>query len=109
MMEINRKKEHQKNEKLEDLLILLNDVLWIAEEKAISKFEQPQFPVLLVVGCPRSGSTLITQWLSNLGVFSYPSNLLSRFFKAPYIGALIQKMLTDPDYAFQDELIDFEA
>ena len=38
--------------------------------------------VVLVVGGPRSGSTVMMQWLASSGVFAYPSNLLSRFYRA---------------------------
>ena len=107
-MQITREKEHRRNYKLETLLRELNDTLWISEKTAISEYGEPQFPILLVVGCARSGSTLLMQWLSDLGIFCYPSNLISRFYKAPYIGALIQKMLTDPKFAFADELKEFK-
>lgn len=107
-MEPQREREHRRNLRLEQLLSQLNEALEIGEAQAIQKFTRPQHPVLLVVGCARSGSTLFSQWLANLGIFAVPSNLLSRFYGAPYIGAMIQKMLTDPDYAFQDELVEFQ-
>ena len=53
-----------------------------------------------------SGSTILLQWLANTGYFAYPTNLLSRFYAAPYIGARIQQLLTDPRYNFKDELAD---
>jgi hypothetical protein len=40
---------------------------------------------------------------------AYPTNLLSRFFAAPWIGARIQQLLTDPAYNFRDEILDFAA
>jgi hypothetical protein len=54
----------------------------------------------------RSGTTLFMQWLADTGIAAYPSNLLSRFYNAPVIGAKIQLMLTDPNYNFRDELGD---
>ena len=104
-----RRNIHRRNPKLEILLKQLNDLLAISEEQEISQFISPQYPVLLIVGCPRSGSTLIHQWLANSDLFAYPTNLLSRFYKAPYIGALIQIMITDPEYAFNEELFEFQT
>lgn len=59
------------------------------------------------MGPLRSGTTLFTQWLANTGLVSYPTNLLSRFYQAPVIGAKIQLLLTDPRYNFRDELGEF--
>jgi len=71
------------------------------------KFKAPRHPVILLVGCARSGTTLLMQWLASIGKFAYPTNFLSRFYAAPYIGAKIQQMLSDPQYNFRDELSDF--
>lgn len=46
------------------------------------------------------------QWLSNTKLVSYPTNLLSRFYASPYIGARIQQLLTDPVYDYRNELGD---
>lgn len=59
------------------------------------------------MGPLRSGTTLFTQWLANTGLVAYPSNLLSRFYQAPIIGAKIQLLLTDQRYNFRDELGEF--
>ena len=64
-------------------------------------------PLILVMGPLRSGTTLFTQWLANTGLVSYPTNLLSRFYQAPIIGAKIQLLLTDPRFNFRDELGEF--
>jgi hypothetical protein len=47
------------------------------------------------------------QWLANTGLVAYPTNLLSRFYQAPIIGAKIQLLLTDPRFNFRDELGEF--
>jgi hypothetical protein len=49
------------------------------------------------------------QWLADIGVVAYPSNLLSRFYGAPAIGAQIQLLLTDPRYDFRNEIPDFNT
>jgi hypothetical protein len=66
-----------------------------------------RYPLILVMGPLRSGTTLFTQWLANTGLFAYPTNLLSRFYQAPIIGAKIQLLLTDPRYNFRNELGEF--
>lgn len=65
------------------------------------------FPLILVMGPLRSGTTLFTQWLANTGLVAYPTNLLSRFYQAPILGSKIQLLLTDPRYNFRDELGEF--
>lgn len=104
-----RKPEFQRNANLEGLLAEINSLLKGAEEKAVKNFSEPKFPVLLVIGGPRTGSTLMMQWIASLGTFSYPTNLLSRFYEAPYIGSKIQLLLTHPDYNFKNEILDFKS
>ncbi len=66
----------------------------------------PRHPVVLLVGCPRSGTTLFTQWLARSGRFAYPTNLMARFYEAPAVGAWVQRILTDPALRFRDEFDD---
>jgi len=99
-----RSKEHQRNQGLEALLAELNTTLGQAEEGMEALPAELEHPVVLVVGAPRSGTTLLMQWLAATGDFAYPSNLLSRFYAAPYLGARIQQLLTDPRFDFKDEL-----
>lgn len=54
--------------------------------------------MVFIVGCARSGSTLLLQWLAASGVFCYPSNIISRFPADPYTGALVQRVLHDFDH-----------
>ena len=102
-----RQKQFQRNEKLEELLLELNGMLAPAEIEVAKKFKAPRYPVILLVGCARSGTTLLMQWLASIGEFAYPTNFLSRFYAAPYIGARIQQMLSAPQYYFRDEMSDF--
>lgn len=59
--------------------------------------EAPQLPLLLIFGCPRSGTTLLMQWLASLGCLGYPSNLVARFFGNPAFGFDVQKALVEFD------------
>lgn len=100
---IERSREFARNGDLESLISELNDLLAPAEGSVAARFSAPAYPVILIVGSPRSGTTLLLQWLASLGEFSYPSNLMSRFYAAPYVGARIQQLLTDERYRFRDE------
>ena len=90
--------EFRRNQKLEQLLGELNRLLSACQELVNQKYEILRFPILLVMGAPRSGTTLMTQWLAESHCWGYPSNLISRFFGAPYLGARIQQVLVDYDY-----------
>lgn len=89
----------------EQLLHDINQRLGAAEETLIPDLpDSPRFPMVFVVGPPRSGTTVTMQWLAHSGQFGYPTNLLSRFFAAPYTGAQIQMLMHDPAYDFHGEL-----
>lgn len=96
-----------RNMGLEALLKDINSSLWASEKKTLEGYQVAQYPLILVMGPHRSGTTLFMQWLANTGLVAYPTNLLSRFYQAPIIGAKIQLMLTDPRYNFRDELGEF--
>lgn len=104
-----RAEEFRRNELLEKLLFGLNVDLQPSEIDLLSQYTDRQMeqPLILVMGPLRSGTTLFTQWLANTGLVSYPTNLLSRFYQAPIIGAKIQQLLTDPRFNFRDELGEF--
>lgn len=100
----------RRNELLEKLLAELNADLQFSEQAMIQSCQNVQsmpYPLILVMGPLRSGTTLFMQWLANTGLVAYPTNLLSRFYQAPIIGAKIQLLLTDPRFNFRDELGEF--
>lgn len=96
----------EKNDNLEEILAKVNGLLAPLEKQQMEKVGEPEYPNLLLIGCPRCGSTMFTQWAASLDAFSYPSNFLSRFFRAPYIGALIYNIVTKPEYQYRDEFVD---
>ena len=108
-MQFGRARPYQRNQALEGLLEELNAALEPAERSLLQPGADPRLPLVLVIGPPRSGTTLALQWLAASGCFACPSNLLARFWAAPAIGARIQMLLTDPRYAFRDELFDLAA
>jgi hypothetical protein len=103
-----RTKEFDRNPELEARLKELSGILEIANQSIPQNCTDPQKPVLLVVGAPRSGTTLSLQVLAASGGFSYPTNLLARFYASPYIGALTQEILTNPKLDFRGELLNRE-
>jgi hypothetical protein len=99
-----RQKGHQRNTRLDELLKELAQLLEPVEREVMKSFTFTQHPVLFLAGCPRSGSTVFTQFLQSTGQFAIPTNIMSRFYYAPFIGAKIQQLLFNPDYDFRGEL-----
>lgn len=114
-MNTERTAAFQRNGQLENLLTSLNDDLWEAEQKLLRVSRPLSKPIIFIVGPQRSGTTLFLQWLVSLKSIAYPTNLLSRFYKAPILGSRIQQLLTDDRYNYRDELssfckdVDFES
>ncbi|MFC4700671.1 sulfotransferase [Glaciecola siphonariae] len=52
-------------------------------------------PNLYIIGCPRSGTTVLLQYLARTQIWDVPSNLMARFTSSPYIGLLVQQLLLD--------------
>ncbi len=103
-----RTEAFQRNQELERLLQTLNNSLQQTEQALLNGFTEPRYPLLLVMGGPRSGTTLMMQWLAASGHFGYPSNLLARFYQAPRIGAMIQEMLLNPRYRYREDFADLQ-
>ena len=89
-MDEGRSEQFARNDKLMGVLTELNAMLATMERPIADEL---QYPVVFIVGCPRSGTTLMMQWLSTLGVLAYPSNLIARFYANPYVGVRIQQAL----------------
>lgn len=87
-------KTFRKDTNLEKVLEELNNEF---KDSFSNELKCTNRPIILIMGCPRSGSTLLLQYLSQLGVFSYPTNLIARFYKNPYVGIKIQQALYDFD------------
>lgn len=92
-----RIKTYKKNAALEVIFPEMQAMLGPVESGLLEKYEKPTKPILFIVGCARSGTTLLYQYLANSGLFGYPSNFISRFFYAPYVGIRLQQMLIDAD------------
>ncbi|MBK8443064.1 MAG: sulfotransferase [Sphingobacteriales bacterium] len=102
---------HQKNQEVEDTLAYLAKYII---DPSISETYSSNFPKIFIMGCARSGTTLLAQFLAQYTKFCYPSNLISRFYYAPKIGALLQKLFFDLDIRKEllgdyDRLFEFES
>ncbi|MFP4024595.1 MAG: sulfotransferase [Thiohalospira sp.] len=101
-----RTENFKPNENLDALITELKALLEPVQLQIQNNFTNNEYPFLFIVGNPRSGSTLLLQWMASLGIFSYPTNFLNRFAYAPYIGAQIQKLLFDKKFDLNDEFKD---
>lgn len=85
-----------------DFLRAINELIARGEENVREPLEA-ECPVVLVVGAPRSGTTVLMQWLRAVGL-AVPSNLAARFSVNPLFAGMLQRLLTDPSLGFRDEL-----
>jgi len=92
-----RSQKHKKNELLESIFPELERYFGEIENEILINYESPEKPVFFIVGCARSGSTFLHQLLAATELFCYPTNLMSRFYYAPYWGAKIQQLLVEAD------------
>jgi hypothetical protein len=84
----------QKNKFEEEFFQNLNQILIpmqnMVEKQAVLRLD---YPIILILGTQRSGSTLLSQILASRLDIGYPSNLMARFYETPAVGALMQKIL----------------
>lgn len=84
--------KYQKNAADEVFLETMNDALASAEESAYREMPEA-YPTLLIVGVPRSGTTLISQLVSTHLNVGYINNLIAAFWQAPVTGIRLSKKL----------------
>lgn len=104
-MTAKRTASFQRNTRLEAVLNRLNTAL---TDIVLPEVSGLPLPPLFVLGPPRSGTTYCMQWLATSGAFSYPTNLIARFWQSPAIGAIVQQMISDPDLDFRGEFSDLQ-
>lgn len=63
----------------------MNDTLHHLEISHIQSFDTLTHPVIFMVAPPRSGTTLVYQLLTLRYDLFYPTNLLAKFYKCPYL------------------------
>ncbi len=86
-----RTKKYKKSEDEERFLNELNRSLVQLERELIADFIEPAYPTVFIVGPQRSGTTLLMQMMLRYFSVGYVSNLVARFWMAPYVGLLINR------------------
>lgn len=81
----------------EQMLESINNNLIRANEQLRKELCGDSFPSIMITGVPRSGTTLLNQLLPSRYQIGYVSNLMARFYKAPLVGAWLQKQLIPED------------
>ena len=85
-----------------EFLAAINELVSAGERHAPASADD-RLPIILVVGAPRSGTTVLMQWLKACG-FAVPSNLAARFSTNPRFAGMLQRLLSDPSMGYRDEL-----
>lgn len=93
----NRKDRFKKKQDVENILHLLEEQVTPIEKKLTSKYNTSEYPTIFIFGCARSGTTVLHQYLIQNIKCIYPTNFISRFYYAPYVGGLYYKLFTDLD------------
>jgi len=101
---VQRTAPHRKNLDLESVLGALSAAVAPGGDVLAQAAGEPRWPMVFIAGTARSGSTLLSWWLARSGALAVPSNLVSRFWRAPAVGALVEQLLTDPQLDFRGEL-----
>lgn len=77
-------------EKINSLIEKLNNKI---SDPSIIDAESSIYNTFIIVGTPRSGTTIVNQIVGNSEKVTYPSNLVSRFWKNPVYGFALQEHL----------------
>lgn len=94
-LEPDRTARYKKNAQTEQIKAVLNRILAPLERELIARFKKPRYPIIFIVGAPRSGTTLLNQLLIAYFKVGYINNLVARFWMAPYIGVQLISELQD--------------
>lgn len=99
-----RKIAYSRNKLLQNQLELLNTTLKKVDLDLLVN-NGHNLPLIFIFGSARSGTTLALQLFSLSKSIAYPSNFTSRFYKAPLVGALIDKIMFDDTLNFKSETL----
>jgi hypothetical protein len=88
----NRVDEYSKDLKEEDFLLKTNLILQ-ADEEQWYKEHEIQFPFMFVFGLPRSGTTLLSQFIAHSFDVSFINNFVARFWLAPLHGIRLSNVI----------------
>lgn len=88
----------KKDAQEEEWLSLINHQLLPIQETLEQIVEKSIFPIILILGVPRAGTTLLSQLLASRLNVGYISNLIARFYETPAVGAILHKILLGNRY-----------
>lgn len=83
----------RKDIRFESVLATMNSAIADVDARLDLKSPEPSLPIVFVIGAQRSGTTILTQTLARLYRFSYPTNLIARFWRAPHVGEALSRSL----------------
>ncbi len=91
-LNLRRRREHLKSPADENFLLDLN--LYLREREIQLYGDYPEsYPILFVLGVPRSGTTLLAQLIAHSFDIGYINNFIARFWLAPVTGIRLSKIL----------------
>lgn len=93
----NRIGDYVKDPDDENFLLTLNQILQ-KEEIKFYKELPIDYPFIFVFGLPRSGTTLLTQFIAHSFDIAYINNLMARFWLAPLFGIRLSKNVISKKY-----------
>jgi hypothetical protein len=85
--------KYRKDKMEEQFLKTFNSSLADLEKKYTASRKPSDQPVLFICGAPRSGTTILTQVLARTGLFNYIDNFVARFWRAPFVGLYLEKLI----------------
>lgn len=107
MVDSRRKGKNKKNSELETFLKEFSEE--ISQIEALSNPEKSNFPLVFILGAPRSGTTILFQLLAKTNLFFYPTNFISRFYANPVLGVKIQQLLLKETLQVGEEFSDIKV
>lgn len=93
-LNLKRRERFRKAPDLENVLLQMNRALEPIE-KASYQDRELAYPLVFVFGLPRSGTTVLTQLLSQCLDLGFINNLMARFWLAPVMGVRLSRTLVE--------------
>jgi len=93
MRESPRRKRYREPRDLRRRLDEVNALLVDVERDLEAAPVAPSWPLVFIIGAPRSGTTLASQILISSGAYAWVNNFIARFWQAPVMGAKIARAL----------------
>ncbi len=90
-------KDFSKSNTFENILFDINNNLYPSHQKKLSEINNLiDYPIIHIIGAPRSGTTLLNQFLISSLDIGYINNLIATFWKVPIYGIKLSRKLLDP-------------